>query len=75
MINHYLFFIDDPQVNLLDFADEAVAFIRHVEEVKGRVFVHCVSGVSRSVSFVIIHLMRTHQIPLKIAYVHIKTAR
>jgi atypical dual specificity phosphatase len=66
---------DDPSTNLLEFVEEAVAFIRHVEEVKGRVFVHCVAGVSRSVSFVLFHLMTTHRIPLKIAYQHVKTAR
>jgi protein-tyrosine phosphatase len=67
--------IDAPDVSLVDYAQEAVAFIRHVEEVRGRVLVHCVSGVSRSVSFVLIHLMTTHHIPLKLAYEHIKTAR
>jgi protein-tyrosine phosphatase len=66
---------DDPTANLLDFTDEATAFLRHVEEVKGRVLIHCVAGVSRSVSFVLLHLMATHRVPLKIAYQYIKTAR
>lgn len=62
-------------MNILDFATEAIAFLRRVEEVKGRVFVHCVSGVSRSVSLVLIHLMNTHHIPLRLGYEHIKAAR
>lgn len=72
---HRIMILDAPNVSIIRYMVEALAFIRRVESLHGRVFVHCISGVSRSVSIVLLHLMKTHGIPLKVAYEHIKTLR
>ena len=67
--------MDDPRYNILKDFDAAAAFLTHVEKVKGRVLVHCIAGVSRSVCCVLMHLMRNHKVCLNQAYRHIKNVR
>mmetsp|Transcript_3175 Transcript_3175/g.4915 ORF Transcript_3175/g.4915 Transcript_3175/m.4915 type:complete len:307 (-) Transcript_3175:328-1248(-) len=74
-IYHKVNMLDSPDTNIMDFYEESVAFIRRVEQLNGRVLVHCVSGVSRSVAIVLLHLMSTYDIFLKHAYNHIRTCR
>mmetsp|Transcript_39444 Transcript_39444/g.64635 ORF Transcript_39444/g.64635 Transcript_39444/m.64635 type:complete len:316 (+) Transcript_39444:121-1068(+) len=66
---------DNPQQDLTKYRDKAVGFIQHVERLGGRVLVHCIAGVSRSVSLVIMHLMNSHQMYLRVAFDHIKSIR
>jgi len=66
---------DKPDENLNQHKKTAVEFLQRVEKMKGRVLVHCIAGVSRSVSFVIMHLMVTHQMFLRVAYDHVKSIR
>lgn len=54
---------------------QALHFLKHVEAVGGRVLVHCIAGVSRSVSIVVLHLMANHGICLKQALKHIRRYR
>mmetsp|Transcript_22307 Transcript_22307/g.29175 ORF Transcript_22307/g.29175 Transcript_22307/m.29175 type:complete len:314 (+) Transcript_22307:221-1162(+) len=66
---------DNPQQDLSSARNSAIGFLQHVEKLNGRVLVHCIAGVSRSVSLVIMHLMATHQIYLRVAFDHIKSCR
>lgn len=43
---YFYLFPDSPETNIVDAYDEAVSFIRRVEELGGRVLVHCVSGTA-----------------------------
>jgi protein-tyrosine phosphatase len=53
----------------------ATQFIRHVEEINGRVLVHCIAGVSRSVTVVIMYLIMQHRLPLLHAFNYVKSCR
>jgi hypothetical protein len=64
---------DDEQI--LDVMGDASLFIRRVEEMKGRVLVHCISGVSRSVTICLMHLVMEHHIPLKDAWNYVYSCR
>eukprot|EP00520_Triparma_pacifica_P015642 CAMPEP_0118632844 /NCGR_PEP_ID=MMETSP0785-20121206/670_1 /TAXON_ID=91992 /ORGANISM="Bolidomonas pacifica, Strain CCMP 1866" /LENGTH=360 /DNA_ID=CAMNT_0006523659 /DNA_START=119 /DNA_END=1198 /DNA_ORIENTATION=- len=67
--------IDDPRYDISKDFQAAGAFLTHVEKVKGRVLVHCIAGVSRSVCCVLMHLIRNHKVCLNQAYRHIKNVR
>lgn len=41
----------------------------------GGVYVHCMAGISRAATAVLVHLMRARRMPLAIAYRQLKTAR
>ena len=44
--------MDDESEDITAVMDSARAFIKRVEDVKGRVLVHCIAGASRSVTVV-----------------------
>lgn len=52
-----------------------VSFLSHVERVQGRVLVHCLAGVSRSVSVILMHLMVRHHLPLQQAFRYMRSCR
>lgn len=54
---------------------KAIAFIRHAEKIKGRVLIHCISGVSRSVTVCILYLVMQHKVALKDAYDYVYSCR
>mmetsp|Transcript_29387 Transcript_29387/g.50723 ORF Transcript_29387/g.50723 Transcript_29387/m.50723 type:complete len:166 (+) Transcript_29387:41-538(+) len=54
---------------------KASKFIQHIEEVGGRVLVHCVAGCSRSVCLVLMHLMVHHGVYLRDGWEHMKSVR
>lgn len=51
------------------------SFMKRVEGLGGRVMIHCVAGVSRSVTLVIAHLILAHRMTLRDAYNHVVTHR
>ena len=75
IIYYKLMIDDDPQFPIAKFFACASSFIERVERCKGRVLVHCISGVSRSVTLVLAHLMIKHKFTLKEAYRHVKHYR
>ena len=50
-------------------------FLRKVEDCNGRVLVHCIAGVSRSVCVILMHLMSRYNVCLNQAYKHVKDVR
>ena len=67
--------LDNPEASITEHAKSTSSFIARAESMNGRVFCHCVSGVSRSVSVILMHLMARHRVPLREAYEHIQTLR
>ena len=59
---------DAVDTNIVDHMPQFNAFISHVEKIHGRVLIHCVSGVSRSVAVTILHFVMVHRIILCDAY-------
>ena len=67
--------MDDESENITTVMDQAKAFIQRVEEIKGRVLVHCIAGASRSVTIVMMYFMMVHRVPLRQIYSYIKAIR
>ncbi len=70
---HYkqLFIDDDPNYPIRDYFDEAYDFISEGVN-RGAVLVHCAQGRSRSVSMILMYLIRNHRITFKKALHYIK---
>ena len=66
---------DSDEQNILNYIPKVRAFLRRVEDLNGRCLVHCVSGISRSVSVCILHFVMEHKMPLKYAYSYIYSCR
>lgn len=66
---------DREDFDILAHQQEASEFISNVENIGGRVLVHCISGVSRSTTIVLMHLIKKHCIPLKDAYDYVLSCR
>jgi protein-tyrosine phosphatase len=66
---------DREDFDILAHVQEASEFISSVENMGGRVLVHCISGVSRSVTMVLMHMITKHGIPLKDAYDYVLSCR
>ena len=74
-IYHNLPLTDAEDVNITKDFMEAASFINYVEKLKARVMVHCVAGVSRSITIVIMYLMAFHRWRLKPVYDSIERIR
>lgn len=66
---------DSLDMNVVDVMPQANAFISHVEKIGGRVLIHCISGVSRSVTVTILHFIMMHRMLLHDAYQYIFSCR
>ena len=75
IIYYKLMIDDDSQFPIAKFFACTSNFLDRVERCKGRVLVHCISGVSRSVTIVVAYLMTKYKFSLKEAYYHIKRYR
>ena len=67
--------LDSPLHAIGPWIPKCLAFLDHVEAVGGRCLVHCISGVSRSVTVVIMHFMIKHKLALKTIFNYIKAKR
>ena len=68
-------FEDSTDATLYDVSKPALMFLEEVENIDGRVLIHCKSGVSRAPAIVLLHLIVKHEIRLNMAYKHIKAMR
>ena len=66
---------DTDDTNVEQVMPHATSFISNVERVKGRVLVHCISGVSRSTTVVLMYMMQKHNICLLDAYNYVRSCR
>lgn len=66
---------DSRESILIDYFDQVADMIEKTREKDGRSLVHCVAGVSRSVSLVIAYLMKYADMSLKSAFQHVRSVR
>jgi len=66
---------DSEDTDITKVVPLASSFISRAEDSGGRVLVHCISGVSRSTTLVLMHLMQKHRIILKNAYAYVHSCR
>lgn len=67
--------MDDEEEDIVAVMDQARNFIKRVEDIKGRVLVHCIAGASRSVTIVILYFILQHKLTLRQIYGYIKVIR
>ncbi len=67
--------IDEDSTDISKASPLASAFISRAEAMNGRVLIHCISGVSRSVTLLIMHFMSVHKMILKKAYDYVYSCR
>lgn len=66
---------DSRDANLIDHFDQVADEIEKTREADGRSLVHCVAGVSRSVSLILAYLMKYQDMSLKKAFQHVRSVR
>ncbi|PAV83362.1 hypothetical protein WR25_16110 [Diploscapter pachys] len=66
---------DHPYARLSDYFDQVADKIKQVKDKGGKTLVHCVAGVSRSASLVIVYLIKHERMTLRQAYHYVKSAR
>eukprot|EP01134_Creolimax_fragrantissima_P001406 CFRG1406T1 len=64
--------LDSTEEDILSILEETIRFIDDAKLSSGKVLVHCVGGISRSVSVVLAYLVRTHGMTLDTAYAFMK---
>lgn len=67
--------LDDEKTDIKEMIAPVLRFLGDVEDNQGRCLVHCVSGVSRSVTAVIIYLMHRHKMCLRHSFDYLKSCR
>lgn len=66
---------DSRESNLIEYFDQVADTIERIRQEDGRSLVHCVAGVSRSVSLVLAYLMKYADMSLKNAFLHVRSIR
>lgn len=66
---------DTRESNLLDYFDQVADRIEETRQNDGRSLVHCVAGVSRSVSLVLAYLIKYSDMSLKSAFEYVRSVR
>ena len=67
--------LDSVGQNLKSYLSNAINFIDDAHDNDGKILVHCMGGVSRSVSLVTAYLMKSQNRKLDIAYEMVKEKR
>ncbi|KAJ0092529.1 hypothetical protein Patl1_25450 [Pistacia atlantica] len=67
--------MDRDDTNLMLYFDECFNFIDEAKRLGGGVLVHCLMGISRSVTIVVAYLMKKHGMRLSQALEHVKSKR
>lgn len=66
---------DSRESNLIEYFDQVADSIEKTRQEDGKSLVHCVAGVSRSVSLVLAYLMKYADMSLKKAFQHVRSVR
>lgn len=66
---------DSRESNLIEYFDQVADMIEKTRQEDGRSLVHCVAGVSRSVSLILAYLMKYADMTLKTAFHHVRSVR
>lgn len=66
---------DSRESNLIEYFDQVADMIEKTRQEDGKSLVHCVAGVSRSVSLVLAYLMKYADMSLKNAFQHVRSVR
>lgn len=66
---------DSRDSNLNEYFDQVADMIEKTRQEDGKSLVHCVAGVSRSVSLILAYLMKYADMNLKQAFNHVRSAR
>ena len=66
---------DSPSTDVRALMPRARAYLRRVEKLNGRVLIHCISGVSRSVTVLIMYFIMEHSMRLEDVYNYVKRMR
>ncbi|OQR97005.1 dual specificity protein phosphatase [Achlya hypogyna] len=66
---------DNPELDIRLHFDAVFNFINRARDLHGRVFLHCVAGISRSVTFVVAYLLKHTKMNLSQAYAMVKMRR
>ncbi|CAI4230190.1 unnamed protein product [Auanema sp. JU1783] len=66
---------DHPSARLGDYFDQVADKIKNIKERGGKTLVHCMAGVSRSASLVMVYLVKHEKMSLRQAYHYVKSAR
>ena len=72
---HALTSSDSPSEDITAAMGKATSFLERVEEIDGRVIVHCIAGVSRSVTVIIMYFIMKHKFTLRKIYNYITSCR
>jgi protein-tyrosine phosphatase len=67
--------LDKPTESLNKYFDQVADKIGDVANKGGACLVHCVAGISRSASMVLVYLMKYQKMSLKEAHTHVKSKR
>jgi len=74
-VYHNIPIVDSDSVSIYTYLAGAAAFLKHVEEVGGRAYVHCIAGICRSTCCVVSYLMLVRNMRLNDAIRHCQSVR
>lgn len=63
---------DDPWLSIDNYFDECIQFIENAEKEGGKVLIHCMCGISRSVTIIVAYLIKKHKYTLNDAILYLK---
>lgn len=66
---------DSRESNLIEYFDQVADMVEKTRQEDGKSLIHCVAGVSRSVSLVLAYLMKYADMSLKNAFQHVRAVR
>ncbi|KNC87803.1 hypothetical protein SARC_00060 [Sphaeroforma arctica JP610] len=64
--------LDSTEEDILSVLEESILFIDTAKDSNGKILVHCVGGISRSVAVILAYLVRTNEVTLDSAYAFMK---
>lgn len=63
---------DDPWLSIDNYFDDCIQFIEECQKENGKVLIHCMCGISRSVTIIGAYLIKKHKLSLNDAIIFLK---